>query len=112
VAAQTPAAGAEVEPGSKVTITVSTGVAANKPPKASMKAPGEAAVGKPVRLDGSSSRDDGTIARYLWEFGDGATAQGRMVAHAWAAPGTFEITLWVTDDKGEQDSITRTIVVR
>lgn len=55
-----------------------------------------------VDLDASESTDpDGTIAAYSWTFGDGGTATGVAASHTYAMPGTFPVTLTVTDDGGE-----------
>ncbi|QIS38504.1 PKD domain-containing protein [Clavibacter capsici] len=52
-------------------------------------------------FDGSASADaDGTVASYAWSFGDGTTGTGRTVDHAYAAAGTYAVSLTVTDDKG------------
>jgi PKD repeat protein len=39
-----------------------------------------------------------TLVDYFWDFGDGTTASGVTVTHAYAAEGTFVVTLKVTDD--------------
>ena len=49
---------------------------------------------------GASSDADGVIAAYHWDFGDGETADFRQAAHAYMTPGTFPVTLTVTDDRG------------
>ena len=62
-----------------------------------------AAVGKATVFDGRASADpDGTIARYSWDFGDGASAPngGPVVGHVYAAPGPRTVTLTVTDADG------------
>jgi PKD repeat protein len=52
-------------------------------------------------FDGSGSSDgDGTISAYSWTFGDGGSASGRLAGHTYAQPGTFTVTLAVTDDNG------------
>ena len=54
-----------------------------------------------VVFDGGGSHDpDGTITDHAWTFGDGATANGRVVRHAYARPGTYEVALVVRDDSG------------
>jgi PKD repeat protein len=68
--------------------------------------------GKGSTLDGAESTDDDEIVKFLWEFGDGATGTGRKVSHTWAAPGTYEVTLWVTDERGAQGSVTHRLTVR
>ncbi len=63
-------------------------------------------------FDASSSSDsDGTIAGYAWDFGDGTTDTGMMVSHKFETTGEFSVELTVTDDDGNTDSETKTIVV-
>lgn len=63
-------------------------------------------------FNGSSSTDsDGTIVGYLWDFGDGSTATSAAATHAFQAPGTYTITLTVTDDDGATGSATRQVTV-
>jgi PKD repeat protein len=112
VAEQEPAAGTKLKAGSKVRLVVATGAAANEPPIAAFTAPTDARAGRATVLDGSESSDDGKITKYLWEFGDGATKTGKTVSHTWATAGTYDVTLWVTDDKGAQASVTHRITVR
>ncbi len=55
--------------------------------------------GEDVAFDGSLSADvDGEITAYAWDFGDGGSADGAQVSHAYTATGTYEVTLAVTDD--------------
>ena len=54
-----------------------------------------------VTFDATASTDpDGSIASYSWDFGDGMGDQGVSVVHAYTAPGTYRITLTVTDNRG------------
>ncbi len=56
-------------------------------------------VSETVTFDGSYSFDpDGTIVRYIWQFGDGAVAEGMYAAHAYAHCGVYEVRLTVVDD--------------
>lgn len=65
-----------------------------------------------VAVDGSTSSDqDGTIAAYEWNFGDGATATGATATHTYAAAGTYTITLKVTDNRGGTDTKTSQVTV-
>jgi PKD repeat protein len=61
---------------------------------------GPATVNAPTTFDGSGSTDDGTIIDWGWAFGDGTSGTGEHTEHTYAAAGTFEVTLWVTDDAG------------
>lgn len=52
-------------------------------------------------FDATTSRDpDGVITSYRWAFGDGGTATGSKTGHLYAVPGTYNVALTVTDDKG------------
>lgn len=54
-----------------------------------------------VQFDGSASVDsDGQLTDYAWDFGDGEQGAGERVSHAYPAPGTYLVTLTVTDDSG------------
>lgn len=53
----------------------------------------------------------GQVVRYAWAFGDGATGAGPSVTHAYAGPGTFSVTLTVTDAFGRTASTIRTVTV-
>lgn len=63
------------------------------------------APGQKVSFDGSRSRDDdGEITLYKWSFGDGSSAEGAKVNHVYKAPGTYTVTLTVTDNAGAKNS--------
>jgi thiol-disulfide isomerase/thioredoxin len=63
-----------------------------------------------VILDASASSDaDGTIVRYQWVFGDGATGSGEEVRHTYPRVDSFTITLLVGDDDGATQFLTQTI---
>ncbi len=77
----------------------------NQAPIADAGTPYSGTANEPVLFDGSGSSDpDGTIVAYDWDFGDGNTASGPAPTHAYAAGGTYNVTLTVTDDMGAQDS--------
>lgn len=74
-------------------------IVVNDPPVPEAGADKLVAIGQTVTFDGAASRDnDGRIIGYAWDFGDGATAAGQVVAHTYAAPGDYTVTLTVTDD--------------
>lgn len=70
------------------------------------------ATGLRVAFDGSGSSDpDGTVAAYSWDFGDGTGSTEAKPAHAYAAPGSYQVTLTVTDNQGATGRLTETVAV-
>ncbi|MBI3805316.1 MAG: PKD domain-containing protein [Nitrospirae bacterium] len=68
--------------------------------------------GRTFHFDGSASSDpDGTIAAYAWNFGDAGTGTGATIDHAYAADGTYTVTLTVTDNQGATGSKQTNITV-
>jgi PKD repeat protein len=51
-------------------------------------------------LADSTVINTGATAIYQWNFGDGATSFSRNVLHTYVAPGTYNVTLTVTDTAG------------
>lgn len=84
---------------------------ANEPPLASFTAaPGAGEL--EIDFDAGASRDsDGTIASYRWNFGDGTTGTGRTVSHVYAEPGTYAVSLTVTDNAGSVGAATASVRV-
>ena len=68
--------------------------------------------GLEVAFDGSASTDtDGSIVSYAWEFGDNATGTGATASHEYAAAGTYNVKLTVTDNRGATASVTQPVTV-
>ncbi|UCD26676.1 MAG: PKD domain-containing protein, partial [Candidatus Bathyarchaeota archaeon] len=78
----------------------------NKPPVADFtESAGTVYTGEGITFDASSSHDsDGTIASYLWSFGDGTDATGKIVDHTYTEDGLHTVALTVTDDDGASSS--------
>lgn len=69
--------------------------------------------GENIHFDASESHDpDGIIINQLWDFGDGNTAVGVEVDHAYGDDGIYNVTLIVIDNNGATDSSTSTKTVR
>ena len=72
--------------------------------------PSQALLGVPVGFDGSSSTDAyDPIVSYAWNFGDGTTGTGAKPTHTYNKPGTYTVTLAVTDQDGLQALAQHTI---
>lgn len=52
-----------------------------------------------------------TIADYAWNFGDGQTADGVEVSHAYSQAGSYTVVLKITDDAGRTATATQTVTV-
>lgn len=48
----------------------------------------------------------------VWDFGDGTSASGRVVRHAFAQPGRYDVLLTVTDAAGRRAAFGRELYVR
>lgn len=70
-------------------------------------------VGKDVYFDGEASHDqDGEITDHHWDFGDGNSSKGSFVSHVYAAPGTYTVTLTVTDNNNGKGMDTMEVIVK
>lgn len=92
------------------TATDTVAIAVNAPPVPAIAGPDRPiAVGEVAELDAGGSADpDGAILSWSWDFGDGATGEGRTAQYAWAAPGVYPVTLTVTDDSATGSAVART----
>ena len=45
---------------------------------------------------------------YEWDFGDGSTSTDEVPTHAYKTPGSYTVSLTVTDDRGNTETETRT----
>lgn len=64
-----------------------------------------------VAVDGSASTDaQGPISSYAWNYGDGGTGSGVKSTHAYAAAGSYVISLTVTDSAGLTATGIRSVV--
>ena len=56
-------------------------------------------------------RPEHALASYDWDFGDGTTSTDAAPSHAFAAAGSYDVTLTVTDAEGLTDSVTHQVTV-
>jgi PKD repeat protein len=63
-------------------------------------------------FDSSAAADsDGTIASYLWAFGDGSTSTSAGPSHTYTAAGTYTVSLTVTDNQGATGTASHPVTV-
>ena len=71
--------------------------------------------GGAVTFNGAATTSNASIAAQAWDFGDGGTATGAVVTHAFSNPGTtpvsFAVTYTATDNKGVAGSATRMVTI-
>ena len=59
--------------------------------------------------DGST--DDGGIVARSWNFGDGGSSTAQNPTHSYTVPGTYTVSLTVTDGAGLRDDVAKPITV-
>lgn len=87
----------------------------NTPPKAGFNAPELSCVDNKLVFNAAATKDDNPVnMTYHWDFGDGSSAEGEEVSHAYAKGGSYNVTLSVDDGAGTQcsrDSIRQVVRV-
>lgn len=88
-------------------------ITVNAPPAAFLDvAPGPYFAKQDIGFSGALSKDiDGRIDAYSWQFGDGASASGASVAHAYGDTGSFTVTLTVVDNHAARANATASLFV-
>ncbi|WP_343802515.1 Ig-like domain-containing protein [Marinobacterium maritimum] len=64
-----------------------------------------------VSFTDTSSDSDGTVASWVWDFGDDMNSTEQNVQHTYDIPGTYTVTLTVTDDEGASDTTSQNLTV-
>nr|WP_280140973.1 PKD domain-containing protein [Haloferax larsenii] len=64
-----------------------------------------------AQFSGTNSTDNVAIDSYEWDFGDGTNATGENVSHTYTDPGSYTVTLNVTDTAGNNDTDTMVVTV-
>ena len=69
-------------------------------------------LGEPVSFTGLGHDKDGSIASWLWNFGDGNSSQSQNATHIYAKSGTYNVSLTVTDNDEAtiRDVVTITVI--
>lgn len=94
------------------TATISEVPTENDDPVAVSNGPYTAYVNDSINFDASYSYDnDGSIAKYKWDFGDGNTANGQTATHSYTQEDEYTVVLTITDNYGAQDTETTTATI-
>jgi gliding motility-associated-like protein len=68
-------------------------------------------IGLPVQFVDSSEAGTGTLATWLWDFGDGSTSTDQNPQHQYSDTGSYNVTLIVTNSEGCTDTFTVVVTV-
>lgn len=83
----------ELNATANITITV-----INRKPEVSIEGPSEIPIGVSVTYEANATDPDGDrILSYVWEFGDGGRAEGRVVNHTFNQSGILYVTVYASD---------------
>ncbi len=84
---------------------------AGGPTLQSVSIPASATAGAPVSFSVAPRDQVDPTPGVSWAFGDGSTASGDSVTHAFAAPGTYSVSLTATVAPGDSATRTATIAI-
>lgn len=65
----------------------------------------------PLTVDFDPGCSRGAVSQRSWDFGDGETTRTRRPTHTYTEPGSYEVTLEVTDNNNVIDTFTQNILV-
>jgi parallel beta-helix repeat protein len=89
----------------------SSGNPDNQAPIADVGGPYQGIVNGVIMFDGSGSHDEeGGIVGY-WNFGDNSSGTGLSPTHLYTAPGTYIVTLTVTDEDGDSTTASTSVAI-
>lgn len=69
------------------------------------------ATGLTVQFTDTSVDSDGALTSWTWSFGDGTASTAQNTSHTYAAGGTFNVSLTVTDDDGAVSTSSQSVTV-
>jgi parallel beta-helix repeat protein len=84
----------------------------NQAPIANIGGPYQGRINESVLFNASRSYDsDGMIHSYAWSFGDNSSGTGSSPAHIYTNPGSYQVTVQVTDDDGASSRASTSIII-
>ncbi len=95
--------------GAADTVTMPVAVGVGDPPVAGFSlSPLLPVAGEVVQFTDESTDPDNRIVSHLYDFGDGSTSPEANPTHTYSDSGNVDVTLTVTDEAGNQNSLTLT----
>ena len=89
----------------------SSGNPDNQVPIADVGGPYQGNINGAIMFDGSGSHDEeGAIVGY-WNFGDNSSGTGLSPIHVYTTPGTYIVTLTVTDEDGDSTTASTSVAI-
>jgi uncharacterized repeat protein (TIGR01451 family) len=67
--------------------------------------------GTEIYFQGTATDANGDSITFLWDFGDGVTSTQERPSHVYTEPGTYTVSLTVTDSRGDEYTDTFTVEV-
>ena len=69
-------------------------------------------VNEAISFDASTSYSESEMVSYSWDFGDESDSQtGQNITHMFASPGTYDVTLTVTDARSRTHSFSQKVTI-
>jgi PKD repeat protein len=65
----------------------------------------------PLTVEFDPRCSTGTVSKLSWDFGDGETTRTRKPSHTFNTPGSYQVTLEVSDNQNVVDKFSKTILV-
>ena len=82
-------------------------------PIAEFNITGNKTINQPILFNATQSYDlDGEIIKYLWDFDDGSNSTDRIINHTYKKPGTYNVSLTVSDNYNLSNVIVKTIKIQ
>ena len=103
----------EDDAGRESVATQTVAVGSDSPTADFTFSPGTPTAGTPVNFNPASSTvaPGRTITDYAWSFGDGTSSTAATPSKTYLAPGSYNVTLTITDNQGKTGTVTKTVTV-
>ena len=103
----------EDDAGREGVVTQTVAIGSDSPVADFTFSPGTPTAGTPVNFNPAASTVAAgrTIASYAWTFGDGTSSTAATPSKTYLLPGSYNVTLTITDSEGSTGTVTKTVTV-